>query len=100
MIKPLAREQARLTKRIRMDPTLAAPAPIPDEEDEGMGEGRLGNMLEKIINGKTPIGRAMLVTPVTSRIVSAKKKCLLPPTPIMQKKPTAHKFLDSCRFGS
>jgi len=54
MVKPMAKEQVRLTKRIRMGPTPAV-APPPDEEgDEGMAEGPLENMLRKIIKGTTP----------------------------------------------
>jgi len=51
MVKPLAQHQARLTKRIRLDPNPATTAPTPDEEDEGMAEGPLENKLRKISKG-------------------------------------------------
>ena len=69
MVKPLARQRARLTKRIRLGPT---PAATPDEEDEGMAEGPLQNMLRKIIKGTIPKRKVILVTLATSRTVSTK----------------------------
>ena len=87
MPKPLAWEQSRLTKRIRLGPTPAATAPAPDEVDEGMVESPLENMLRSIIKGKTLKRKAILVTPAPSGTVSAKKKRLLPLTPTIQKKP-------------
>jgi hypothetical protein len=53
MVKPMAKEQVRLTKRIRLGPTPAI-APPDEEGDEGMAEGLLENMLRKIIKGTTP----------------------------------------------
>ena len=84
MVKPFARQRARLTKRIRLRPI---PAATPDEEDEGMAEGPLENMLRKIIKGTIPKRKVILVTPATSRTVSTKRKRLLPPTLTSQKKP-------------
>lgn len=46
-------------------------------------------MLRKIIKVTTPKRKAILVTSATSRTVSTKKNRLLPPTPTVQKKPTA-----------
>ena len=85
MVKPLAREQARLTKRIRLGPTPAATAPTPDEVDEGMVKSPLENMLRKIIKGTTPKRKAILVTPAIPGTVSVKKKRLLPLMPTIQK---------------
>ena len=87
MLKPLAREQTRLTKRIRLGPTPAATAPAPDEVDEGMVESPLENMLRSIIKGTTRKRKAILLTPAHSGTVSAKKKRLLPLTPTIQKRP-------------
>ena len=85
MLKLLAREQTRLTKRIRLGPTPAATAPAPDEVDEGMVESPLENMLRSIIKGTTRKRKAILVTPAPSGTVSAKKKRLLPLMPTIQK---------------
>ena len=49
-------------------------------------------MLKKIIKGTTPTRKARLVTPASSGTMSPKKKCLLPPTPTIQKKPTASRI--------
>ena len=87
MLKPLAREQSRLTKRIRLGPTPAATAPAPDEVDEGMVQSPLENMLRNIIKGTTSKRKAILVTPAPLGTVSVKKKRLLPLTPTIQKKP-------------
>ena len=84
MLKSLAREQTRLTKRIRLGPTPAAIAPAPDEVDEGMVQSPLENMLRSIIKGTTRKRKAKLVTPALSGTVSAKKKHLLPLTPTIQ----------------
>ena len=85
MLKPLAREQTRLTKRIRLGPTPAATTPAPNEVDEGMVESPLENMLRSIIKGTTRKRKAILVTPAPSGTVSAKKKRILPLTPTIQK---------------
>ena len=61
MIKPLAREQARLTKRIRLGniPPQGVGAPDPDEQ-ETMVDAPLENLLKKLIKQRKP-------TPVTPR---------------------------------
>ena len=55
MIKPLAREQARLTKRIRLGniPPEGVGAPDPDEQ-EAMVDAPLENLLKRLIKQKTP----------------------------------------------
>ena len=56
MAKPLARQQRRLTKRIRLGPGQSTGGNEPidlDNNDEGMVEGPLENMLRKIIKGST-----------------------------------------------
>ena len=69
MVKPLAREQARLTKRIRMGniPPEGVGAPDPDEH-EAMVDAPLENLLRKIVKqpGKTPA--PVVVTPRTSKV--------------------------------
>ena len=85
IVKPLAREQARLTKRICLGSTPTATAPTPHEVDEGMVESPLENMLRSIIKGTTRKRKAILVTPAPSGTVSAKKKRLLPLMPTIQK---------------
>ena len=87
MLKPLAREQTRLTKRVRLGPTPAVTVRAPNEGDEGMVESPLENMLRSIIKGTTPKRKAILVTPAPSGTVSAKKKHVLPLTQTIQKKP-------------
>ena len=47
MLKPLAREQTRLAKRIRLGPTPAATAPAPNEVDEENGGKSVGKHVEK-----------------------------------------------------
>ena len=63
MSKPLAREQARLTKRIRLGTTPTAGVGAPDE-DEAMVDSPLESLLKRIIKKEagTP------GTPATSRI--------------------------------
>ena len=56
MAKPLARQQRRLTKRIRLGPGQSTGGNEPidlDNNDEGIVEGPLENMLRKIIKGST-----------------------------------------------
>ena len=61
MLNPFAREQTRLTKRVRLGPIPAATAPAPNEGDEGMVESPLENMLRSIIKGTTPKRKAILL---------------------------------------
>ena len=72
--KPMAQEQARLTR------VIGGP---PDEEDESMAEGALENMLRKIIKGTKTKQKAMLVTPVRpeTATTTTKTKLLFPQTP-------------------
>ena len=67
MIKPLAREQARLTKRIRLGniPPEGVGAPDPDEQ-EAMVDAPLESLLKKIIRQKKPA--PVVVTPRPSRM--------------------------------
>ena len=92
MVKPLAREQTRLTKRICLGPTPAATAPAPDEVDEGMVETPLENILRGMNKGTTPKRKAILVTAAPSGTVSAKKNRLLLLTGTIQKKPPASRI--------
>ena len=91
MVKPLAREQARLTKRIRLGPTPAATAPTPEKVDEGIVKSPLENMPRKIVKRTTPKRKTILVTPAIPGTVSAKKKRLLP-SPTIQKNPPASRI--------
>ena len=67
MIKPLAREQARLTKRIRLGniPPEGVGAPDPDEQ-EAMVDAPLESLLKKIIRQKKPA--PIVVTPRPSKM--------------------------------
>ena len=53
MVKPLAQQQARLTKHIHLGLNPAATAPTPDEEDDKMAKSPLEGMLRKISKGTT-----------------------------------------------
>ena len=61
MVKPLAREQARLTKRIRLGTTPTVGVGIPDE-DEAMVDSPLEALLKQIIK-KEPAAAAVAATP-------------------------------------
>ena len=63
MSKPLAREQARLTKRIRTGTRIPAGAAMPSE---AMVDSPLENLLKKIIEKEVPAAAA--VTPATPAI--------------------------------
>ena len=67
MIKPLAREQARLTKRIRLGniPPEGVGAPDPDEQ-EAMVDAPLENLLKRLIKQKKPA--PIVVTPRHSKM--------------------------------
>ena len=67
MVKPLAREQVRLTKRIRTGgiPPEGAGAPDPDEQ-EAMVDAPLENLLKRILKQKTPA--PVVVTPRPSKM--------------------------------
>ena len=62
MTKPLAREQARLTKRIRTGTRIPAGAGMPSE---AMVDSPLENLLKKIIEKEVPAAAAGAVTPAT-----------------------------------
>ena len=76
MVKPMAREQVRPTKQIRLGnvPPEGVGAPDPDEY-EAMVDSPLENLLRKIViqTGKTPA--PVVVTPRTCNI---KKKAATP----------------------
>ena len=62
MVKPLAREQVRLTKRIRTGGLASEGAGAPDpDEQEAMVDAPLENLLKKILKQKTPA--PVVVTP-------------------------------------
>ena len=69
MTKPLAREQARLTKRIRTGTRIPAGAGMPSE---AMVDSPLENLLKKIIEKEVPAGGAAT-----------------PATPVIKKEPVA-----------
>ena len=60
MTKPLAREQARLTKQIRMGTRIPAGAGMPSE---AMVDSPLENLLKKIIEKEVPAAAAGAATP-------------------------------------
>ena len=62
MTKPLAREQARLTKRIRTGTRIPAGAGMPSE---AMVDSPLENLLKKIIEKEVPAAPGAAVTPST-----------------------------------
>ena len=62
MIQPLAREQARLTKRIRTGTRIPAGAGMPSE---AMVDSPLENLLKKIIEKEVPAAPGAAVTPAT-----------------------------------
>ena len=62
MTKPLAREQARLTKRIRTGTRIPAGAGMPSE---AMVDSPLENLLKKIIEKEVPAAPGAAVTPAT-----------------------------------
>jgi len=85
MAKPLARQQCRLTKRIRLGPggSTGGNEPIDlDNNDEGMVEGPLENMLRKIIKGSAVKKEPQ--TPHFTGSYSKAKRRLLPHTPASQ----------------
>ena len=68
MTKPLAREQARLTKRIRMGTRIPAGAGMPSE---AMVDSPLENLLKKIIEKEVPAAATGAAPP--KPFISAKK---------------------------
>ena len=89
MIRPMAREQARLTKRIRLGniPPEGVGAPDPDEQ-EAMVDAPLENLLKKIIKRKTPAPVVVTPRPSKMKMESAtpgpsgiKKEMFKPPVP-------------------
>ena len=100
LIKPLAREQGRLTKRIRADSVPTAGVGAPDE-DEAMVEAPLETLLKQIIKGQpatTPIKKETVTpwrmkkepaTPSPSGLRSPKPP--IPPKPTSLQKPTSEK---------
>ena len=65
MTKPLAREQARLTKRIRTGTRIPAGAGM---SSEAMVDSPLENLLKKIIEKEVPAAAAGAATPATPAI--------------------------------
>ena len=65
MSKPLAREQARLTKRIRTGTRIPAGAAMPSE---AMVDSPLENLLKKIIEKEVPAAAAGATIPATPAI--------------------------------
>ena len=80
MTKPLAREQARLTKRIRTGTRIPAGAGMPSE---AMVDSPLENLLKKIIEKEVPTAAAGAATPATPVI---KKEPVAGPSGIKIKK--------------
>ena len=80
MTKPLAREQARLTKRIRTGTCIPAGAGMPSE---AMVDSPLENLLKKIIEKEVPAAAAGPATPATPVI---KKEPVAGPSGIKIKK--------------
>ena len=74
MTKPLAREQARLTKRIRTGTRIPAGAGMPSE---AMVDSPLENLLKKIIEKEVPAAPAAVAAAAT------------PATPVIKKEPVA-----------
>ena len=72
MTKPLAREQARLTKRIRTGTRIPAGAGMPSE---AMVDSPLENLLKKIIEKEVP--------------AAAAGPAITPATPVIKKEPVA-----------
>ena len=72
MTKPLAREQARLTKRIRTGTRIPAGAGMPSED---MMDSPLENLLKKIIEKEVP--------------AAAAPGAVTPATPVIKKEPVA-----------
>ena len=65
MSKPLAREQARLTKRIQTGTRIPACAGMPSE---AMVDSPLENLLKKIIEKEVPAAAGAAATPATPAI--------------------------------
>ena len=80
MTKPLAREQARLTKRIRTGTRIPASAGMPSE---AMVHSPLENLLKKIIEKEVPAAAGAAATPATPVI---KKEPVAGPSGIKIKK--------------
>ena len=89
MIKPLAREQARLTKRIRLGAPPTVGVGVPDE-DEAMVDSPLETLLKQIIKKEPAAAAVPVATPGPSGVrikkespsTSGIKKGSLPKTPI------------------
>ena len=82
MTKPLAREQARLTKRIRTGTRIPAGAGMPSE---AMVDSPLENLLKKIIEKEVPAAAAGATTP-TVATPGVKKEPVAGPSGIKIKK--------------
>jgi len=87
MVKPLAREQTRLTKRIRTGgaPRAGVGAPTPDEEAL---DSPLENLLKQVIQGQTP-ARIKQEVSTPAGPSGIKPRRLLPETPKTVKKPAS-----------
>ena len=89
MIKPLARQQARLTKRIRLGTAPTVGVGMPDE-DEAMVDSPLEALLKQIIKKEAPTAAVPAATPGPSGVrikkespsTSGIKKGTLSKTPI------------------
>ena len=67
MVKPLAREQARLTKRIRLGTTPTVGVGVPDEA-EAMVDSPLETLLKQIIKKELPAAAVPATTPGPSGV--------------------------------
>ena len=112
MTKPLAREQARLTKRIRTGTRIPAGAGMPSE---AMVDSPLENLLKKIIEKEVPATAGAAATPATPRIkkepaagtsgikIKKESKSVKPPIPpkpfISAKKPKSTGGIKKAAFS-
>ena len=92
MIRPMAREQARLTKRIRLGniPPEGVGAPDPDKQ-EAMVDAPLENLLKRLIKQKTPATprpSKMKMEPATPGPSGIKKEMSTVKPPIPPKPPS------------
>ena len=87
MIKPLAREQARLTKRIRLGTTPTVGVGVPDE-DEAMVDSPLETLLKQIIKKEPPAAAVPVPTPGPSGVRIKKES---PSTSGIKKAPLSKK---------
>ena len=112
MTKPLAREQARLTKRLRTGTRILAGAGMPSE---AMVDSPLENLMRKIIEKEVPADAGAAATPATPRIkkepvagpsgikIKKERKSVKPPIPpkpfISAKKPKSTGRIKKAAFS-